>query len=58
MSPDGSNGEDKTRWKFDPPSLNTETKYDPEIGQDSYDLNRQYRVADEELDLSKWNRFE
>ena len=58
MSTDGSDGQDKLRYKFDPPSLNTETKYDPQIGEDSYDLNRKYHVADEELDLSRWNEFE
>jgi len=58
MSTDGSNGVDKLRWKLDPISLNTRTKYDPKIGEDSYNLNRKYAVREEEIDMKRWNKFE
>ena len=58
MSTDGSDGVGKLRWKLDPISLNTRTEYDPEIGEDSYDLNRRYAVREDEIDMSKWNEFE
>ena len=58
MSTDGSNGPDKFRWKLDPPSMNTMTKYDPRIGVGSYKMNRRYMIRDGELNLVNWNLFE
>ena len=58
MSSDGSNAGNKYRWKLDPPSMNTLTKFDTSIGVDSYELNRRYLVREGEMNLMNWNLFE
>ena len=58
MSEDGSNSAGKFRWKLDPPSLNTWTRYEENIGVESYDLYRKFLVRQEELNMTNWNIFE
>ena len=58
MSSDGSYGENKYRWKLDPPSMNTETKFEERVGAASYDLNRRYLMREEETDMRNWILFE
>ncbi|KAL5251741.1 hypothetical protein ACHWQZ_G014786 [Mnemiopsis leidyi] len=58
MSGDGSNSAGKYRWKLDPPSLNTWTRYQENVGAESYTRNREYLTRDLQLNMTFWNLFE